>query len=92
MPKFIVCVVCNGEGFQSKLGAFTSSDLDEWYGDSSERDEFISEYTTRGGIYDEPCELCKGQRVITPEMEKEWDDLSEYRAECAAEQRMMGDY
>lgn len=88
-PKFIVCILCDGEGFQSKLGDFNSSDMDEWFGDDfEERDLFAKEYTTRGGAYDEPCELCKGNRVITPAQESDWEAESEYRAEMAAEQRM----
>ena len=89
MPKFIVCVVCDGEGYQSNLGEFNSSDMDEWFSDDWDaRDSFVKEYTTRGGIYDKPCELCKGQRVITPEQETEWESELEMRAEMAAEQRM----
>lgn len=64
MSKFTVCPTCEGEGFTSKLGAFTSDDLDEQFGDGAERDEFIEEYTTRGGIYDEHCAQCDGRRVV----------------------------
>ena len=64
--KFVVCPRCDGEGYVSKLGAFTSSDLDEWYGqDADERSGFVAEYTTRGGAYDEQCPVCRGQRVVT---------------------------
>lgn len=66
MAKYIVCPECEGEGFVSAIGAFTSSDMDEWYGDDiSARDEFISAYSMRGGAYDEKCPCCKGERVIT---------------------------
>lgn len=89
MPKYIVCILCSGEGYQSNLGEFTSSDMDEWFSDDwDSRDEFVSEYTRRGGAYDVPCELCKGQRVITPEAEAEWEAEASYRAEIAAERRM----
>lgn len=87
--KFVVCPACDGEGFQSRLGAFTSSDMDEWYGDDWDaREEFVSEYTTRGGAYDEPCPTCKGQRVITRDQAREMFEMAEYEAEAAAERRM----
>ena len=87
--KFVVCPDCQGEGFQSRLGAFSASDMDEWYGDDWDaRDEFVSEYTTRGGAYDEPCSLCKGQRVVTPQQLREAEERAEYEAEAAAERRM----
>ena len=81
-PKYTLCPKCEGEGWQSKLGAFTSSDLDEWYGDGDERYEFIEEYTTRGGMYDEKCGTCKGERVV---LTAELDDLMEYLREVAEE-------
>lgn len=62
--KYAVCPRCKGEGYVSKLGAFTGADLDEWYGDSDERYEFIEEYRKPGGMYDERCGFCEGQRVV----------------------------
>lgn len=63
--KWAICPRCDGEGFVSKLGAFTASDVDDWFGDDwYERDSFASEYTKRGGAYDEACPVCKGERVV----------------------------
>lgn len=87
--KYIVCPVCEGEGYLSAIGSFTSADVDEWYGDDhEERDAFTREYNRRGGAYDKPCELCKGKRVVTAEQLSAWDDILAMRAEQAAEQRM----
>lgn len=91
---FIVCPSCSGEGYTSRLGAFTSSDMDEWYGDDWDaRDEFVEAYTTRGGAYDKACDECHGERVVRDEcpcdeceQEREWD--AQYAAERAAEARM----
>jgi hypothetical protein len=82
-PKYTVCPSCDGEGWKSKLGAFTGDQMDEWYGENSvEREEFIEEYTKPGGIYDEPCSTCKGQRVV---LTAELADLMEYLREQAEE-------
>lgn len=98
--KYEVCDRCHGEGYVSKLGAFTSDDLDEWYGDSDERDDFIAEYTTRGGAYDDPCPECKGQRVVlvadesrmTPDQIKEWADFQQEQYESRAADRSEAMY
>jgi hypothetical protein len=82
--KYVVCPKCEGEGYVSKLGAFTGADLDEWYGDSDERYEFIEQYTERGGIYDERCPFCRGQRVVES---AGLEERLEYEAELAAEAR-----
>lgn len=89
MSKFVVCPSCEGEGTLDNLGAFTSSDLDEWYGDSSERDEFIADY--RAGFYRVPCDWCDGNRVVPAvdefgqDADQAWkdhlDDLAIERAE-----------
>jgi len=90
-PKHVVCPTCDGDGYQSTVGAFTSSDMDEWYGgDTGARDEFVAEYTTPGGAYDEACVTCKGDRVITPARMAELAELAEYEAERAAEYRACG--
>lgn len=94
-PKYVVCPTCDGEGFFSKIGAFTSADMDDWYGDDSyEREEFVREYTTRGGAYDERCDTCKGDRVVLtadlPEIEQRLRDEAEIAAEYAAESRYFG--
>lgn len=90
MAEFVVCPDCQGEGFHSKLGAFTASDLDEWFGDSEERAQFMEDYTRRGGPYDERCTFCNGERVVTAEKAAEWEDEVAYRAEIRAEQRLGG--
>lgn len=81
-----VCPDCEGKGTKDNLGSFTSDDLDEWYGDSSERDDFVESY--RNGAYDKPCSYCDGQRVVDDEKMEGWADEVEYRNEVAAEQRM----
>jgi hypothetical protein len=97
MTKFVVCPSCEGTGDLDDFGSFTSSDLDEWYGDSPERDDFIADYRS-GRIGRKICNWCKGQRVVpsvdefgTPALEA-WDEEVQYRAEIAAEQRYMGYY
>ena len=87
--RYVVCPACEGEGYVSKVGAFTSSELDEMFGgDYDERDDFHREYARRGGAYDEPCPCCKGQRVATKEQVERWEFSQEmdaqYRAESAA--------
>lgn len=63
--KWEICGECRGEGSVSSIpGAFTSSDLDEWFGNSDEREEFLGEYTKRGGMYDKPCPDCKGRGSV----------------------------
>jgi len=91
--KFTVCPACDGEGYVSNIGAFTGSDMDEWYGgDSEARDEFVGEYLTRGGVYDKACDACKGERVLTAAQLAELAERAEYEAECAAEYRANGGY
>ena len=75
-----LCPTCKGDGYVSKLGAFTSEDLDREYGQGMERDEFIQEYTRRGGIYDKVCPTCKGEKVLTDEQLEEWHEGEEDRA------------
>lgn len=87
--KKAVCPKCKGEKFQSKIGPFTGDDMDEWYGDNwEERDEFLENYQTRGGIYDERCATCKGEGVIDLEGLKTYA----YNLEAEYEQRMEDRY
>lgn len=89
--KYVVCPVCAGEGFTSKLGAFTAADLDEWFeGDVDDREDFRAEYSRRGGAYDERCQACKGQRVMTPDEVAAYEDLARMEAEQRAEMRYAG--
>jgi RecJ-like exonuclease len=97
MTKNVVCPACEGEGTVDNFGSFTSSDLDEWYGDSDERYDFVDAYK-RGDIGRENCHWCKGRRVVPAvdefgdSAEQSWREECDYRAEIAAEQRMMGYY
>lgn len=94
MSKFVVCPACGGEGDQDNLGAFTSTDLDEWYGDSDERDEFLNDY--KAGMYRVRCDWCKGKRVVPAvsedgfTAEEEWQDHLECLAMERAEMRYGG--
>ena len=85
MPQYEVCPRCDGEGYVSKLGAFTGADLDEWYGDGEERYEFIEEYTRRGGIYDDKCPCCDGNRVATKSQIDDWEERESDRQIMMAE-------
>lgn len=87
MPEYVVCPDCQGRGYHSKLGAFGSDDLDEWFGNAV-REEFLVDYMREGGPYDEPCTLCNARRVITAEEGQEWIDNADYRAEIAHEMKM----
>jgi hypothetical protein len=61
--KRSVCPRCNGNGWvDSWEGGFTDSDLDEWYGDSPDRDEFIEAY--KRGTYGIKCPECNGNNVV----------------------------
>jgi hypothetical protein len=91
--KYIVCPECDGEGYHSRLGAFTGSDVDEWYGDDVHaREDFVKDYMTRGGVYDEKCECCNAERVATQQQidayRKRLED--EYDPEGAAEAAHFG--
>lgn len=60
-----ICGNCRGNGSVSRIpGAITGDQLDEWYGDSEERYEFIEEYTRPGGMYDKPCDDCEGSGKV----------------------------
>lgn len=87
--KWVICTECKGEGHHSKdFGAFTSSDLDEWYGDSSERDEFVSDYMS--GRYDHTCTDCNGTGKVKdidtddPFIKQEYESYMQEVAECRA--------
>jgi hypothetical protein len=95
MTKFVVCPACEGEGTVDNFGAFTSSDLDEWYGDSYERDEFIADYRA-GRIGRASCDWCEGKRVVPAvdeygqEADVAWQDHLEDLAIQRAEMRYAG--
>lgn len=84
--KFKICPVCFGEGSVCRIKeAFTREEAEEWYG--PEVDEFLEEYLTRGGAYDEVCPACKGHRVLSAQQFTDWEDEREYQAERNAEIR-----
>ena len=69
MSEYIVCPLCRGSGTQTLHGrAFTRGEMDE------QGPEFLEDYLE--GVYDHPCDHCKGKRVTTQEI---WDD-SQVRA------------
>jgi hypothetical protein len=85
MAKYVVCPECEGEGYLGSLGAFTPSELSEWYDDPDD-------YRANVEASMEQCPFCKAQRVVTEERASEWDDYREYQAERAAEARYFGGY
>ena len=81
-----VCPECQGEGSVSRIkGGFTRDEAEEWYG--PEVDEFLDEYLTRGGAYDEACPACLGQRVLSAPALKAWNEHLDNEAERYAEIR-----
>src|ERR1044072_2748448 len=89
---FIVCPECEGLGKFGPGIVSTSDDFDE--DPEGTRDLHRSIAT---GMWDVPCETCKGQRVVRAwrmldgerlTAEDEWRYECEYRAEVAAERRM----
>jgi hypothetical protein len=60
---FEVCSRCQGNGTHANP-AFDGMTGDEMEEMGEERYEFLEQYTTRGGMYDVNCEVCKGQRVV----------------------------
>lgn len=88
---FTVCPACEGHGGTDRLGGFTASDMDEWYGDDmEEREAFVSDYLN--DAYTDPCEVCNGKRVVRtddlPRLEAEMAEM----AELAYERRMESAY
>lgn len=63
MAKLALCPRCGGHGTHANpsLDGMTGEDLDEM---GPERDEFIEEYTRRGGMYDVICERCHGEKTV----------------------------
>ena len=83
MPMFVVCPECEGTGRDASTAyALTSEDLDLQCGDDWDaRRDFVREVAN----LTQPCPLCRGRNVVTPEAAAEWEDEAEYRAECARE-------
>lgn len=64
-PPFMVCPGCDGHGTRANP-AFDGMPVhpDAFDGDYEDMREFMSEYTTRGGMYDVACWECNGKRVV----------------------------
>lgn len=78
--KWAICHKCEGGGYQSRIpGSFGADDLDEWFGDSDERDEFVAEYMKPGGAYDEHCSECNGSGKVL-ELDRESCDQTVLKA------------
>jgi len=93
-----VCSRCRGEGKHDHpafSNGITSSEWAEW--DADEREDY------RRGVYDVPCENCRGLRVvdavdeealerrdpaILEALRKHWEDEAAYQGMCEAERRM----
>lgn len=91
MAKFAVCPACEGEGTVGPGFVYTQDDVDEQF---DSRDEFASHIADiRNGMYNEPCDWCKGKRVVpavTSQGVTAWQDWQAelaYRAEVAQERR-----
>jgi len=66
--KYAVCSVCRGEGKHVNPAIDAGGLSEEMMGD----EEFLDGYM--GGVYDVPCNRCKGKRVVPV---VDWDALSE---------------
>ena len=87
----IKCERCDGYGTVANP-AFDGMSVDQMRDENGyeETEEFLAEYTKRGGIYDIMCPCCKGEKVITERRRLEFQEELEYQREVEAEQRMMG--
>jgi predicted methyltransferase len=87
----IKCPRCDGHGTVANP-AFDGMSTSEMYDDMGyeETDEFLTEYTRRGGMYDIMCPCCNGQKVITVKEVNDFRDREEMYAEMAAEMRYGG--
>lgn len=61
--KLALCPRCGGYGTVANpaFDGMTGEDLNEL---GPERDEFVEEYTRRGGMYDILCPRCKGGKTV----------------------------
>lgn len=85
------CERCDGYGTVGNpaFDGMSVSQMREEDGDE-ETDNFLAEYTKRGGIYDIMCPCCKGEKIVTKRRWNEFQEELEYQREVEAEQRMMG--
>lgn len=99
--KWEICPVCEGCGtdrgasVESDGGGLTGS---EWEEACRDCEDFAENYF--GGVYDKPCQPCKGLgRILVPDrdridaellalIDQEAKEAAEYAAESAAERRM----
>lgn len=91
LDERIKCERCDGHGTIANpaFDGMSVSSMQEENG-YEETEEFLREYTKRGGIYDVICPSCKGAKVITERRRREFQEELEYQREVEAEQRMMG--
>lgn len=83
VSTFTVCPRCDGFGTVANPtfdGASVSEMREDW--GYEETDDFLSEYTTRGGMYDVACPLCNGRRVATESEISDWEDDEAFNAMC----------
>ena len=87
------CPRCDGYGMIANP-AFDGMSMQEMYDDMGyeETDEFLTEYTRRGGMYDIMCPCCKGEKVVAQWQINEFNDREEMRREQEAEMRYCGGY
>lgn len=81
--KYQVCPRCEGEGTHTNP-AIDGNGLSQECVDDP---DFMEAYL--GGFYDVPCELCKGQRVVTDE---QIEERHEERADLRLAALEDGDY
>lgn len=75
MAKYKVCPECKGEGSVGPGWVWTEDDVAQ-----EDPEEFAQlQAELRAGRWNVPCEMCKGKRVVTPQEEKEWEDLADLR-------------
>ena len=62
--KNVVCVRCRGDGthLNPSIGshAYTPEEFEESFSEPEQREAYFQ----RGGMYDVPCEVCAGARVV----------------------------
>jgi DnaJ-class molecular chaperone len=90
--RYEVCDRCEGRGTQCRIGAMTGSEYHEHCHDDP---DFPENY--KSGMYDEPCQECRGLRVVAvvdrerchPDQLEVWDKQCEAEAEREAHDRYV---
>lgn len=88
--RYEVCDRCDGHGVTCRLGAMTASEYREICYDDP---DFPDDY--KAGVYDQPCPVCKGQRVVAEpdydaipqDIQERIDTYNRHEAESAANDR-----